>query len=57
MYSDLPEMYWELVEDGQGYLGFTTFLAQTPTQSLGDWDYEVLMKEFDQLETLLLETP
>ena len=54
MYSDLPEMYWELVEDGQGYCGFTTFLAQTPTQSMKDWDYEVLMKELDQLEELLL---
>ncbi len=56
MYSDLPELFWELVENGQGYGGFAIFVTQTPECCLKDWDFQIIMGEMDQLETLLLET-
>lgn len=56
MYSDLPELFWELVENGQGYGGFASYVIQTPKFSLKDWDFQIIMDEMDQLEKLLLET-
>lgn len=51
MFSDLPLMYWEIIEEGGSPL--LSYFSQTPEIELSRWDFNVLNDQMDMMMDLL----